>query len=253
MDDSKPAELTPEERERYAWQMDMPGFGGEDGQRKLKAATVLITRCGGLGGAVAWELAAAGIGRLILAHAGNLQRPDLNRQILMTNAWLGRPRVECAMERLREFNPGVDIMPVAENISPENAGQFVAEADVVVDAAPLFEERLTLNAACMQAGRPMVEAAMFGMEFSVTTFIPGITGCLACLVPETPAWWRRRFPVFGAVSGAAGCLAAMEVIKLLTGCGEPLAGRMLCGNTATNQFRTVVISRRSDCAVCGRE
>jgi molybdopterin/thiamine biosynthesis adenylyltransferase len=125
-------------------------------------------------------------------------------------------------------------------------------ADAAVDAAPLFEERLALNAACRRFGKPMVEAAMHGMEFSVTTFVPGRPGCLACLCPEPPAWWRRRFPVFGAVSGVAGSLAAVEVIKVLTGNGEPLAGRMVAGDLRSGHVRTVSLTTNPACAVCGQ-
>jgi len=120
-----------------------------------------------------------------------------------------------------------------------------------VDAAPLFEERLALNAAARNAGKPMVECAMHTLEASVTTFIPGQTGCLACYVPEVPQSWTRQFPVFGAVSGTAACLGAMEVIKLITGIGSPLAGEMLCMDLESMQFRRVKLPRRTDCSVCG--
>ena len=108
--------LTPDERDTYEWQMWVPGVG-EEGQRKLKAATVLVTRVGGLGGLVAYELAAAGVGRLVLAHAGMVKRSDLNRQLLMTHAALGTSRVECAARRLRELNPSVEVVTVAENVT----------------------------------------------------------------------------------------------------------------------------------------
>jgi hypothetical protein len=136
--------LTDVERQVYEWQMWVAGFG-EEGQRRLKGASVLISRCGGVGGAVALELAAAGVGKLILAHAGNLKLSDLNRQILMTHDWLGRPRVECAAQRLRALNPRLDVVTVGENISEANVAGLVGQADVVADCAPLFEERLLMN------------------------------------------------------------------------------------------------------------
>jgi molybdopterin/thiamine biosynthesis adenylyltransferase len=138
---------------------------------------------------------------------------------------------------------------VEENASPSNAERLVAMADVVIDAAPLFEERLALNAASLRLRKPMVEAAMHGMEFSVTVFHPAHAGCLACLCPEPPAWWKRRFPVFGAVSGVAGSVAALEAIKLITGIGEPLVGRMLAGDLGTGRIRTVGLGPGS-CGVC---
>src|SRR5262245_62432496 len=117
---SRDDELTPEERTTYEWHMWVPGVG-EEGQRRLKGATVLVSRVGGLGGLAAYELAAAGVGRLILAHAGTVKPGDLNRQLLMTHAALGSSRVECAANRLRELNPRVEVVAVPENISPANA------------------------------------------------------------------------------------------------------------------------------------
>src|SRR6188474_3452015 len=106
-------DLTPDELRRYEWQLSVRDFG-EEGQRKLKAATVLVSRIGGVGGSAAMQLAAAGIGRLILAHAGNLRLNDLNRQLLMTTDWIGKPRIESAERRLRDLNPHVEITTVPE-------------------------------------------------------------------------------------------------------------------------------------------
>jgi len=243
--------LTEIERQVYEWQMWVDGFG-EEGQRRLKGASVLVSRCGGVGGALALELAAAGIGKVILAHAGNLKPSDLNRQILMTHDWLGRPRVECAAQRLRALNPRMEIVAVAENVSEANAGRLVEQADVVADCAPLFEERLLLNREAVRQGKPMVECAVYEMEAHIHTIIPGRTPCLACVWPEPPATWQRRFPVFGAVAGMVGCLGAMEVIKLLAGLGEPLLSRLLACDLRTMAFRTLTLRRDPNCQVCGR-
>jgi molybdopterin/thiamine biosynthesis adenylyltransferase len=224
---------------------------GEEGQRKLKAASVLVSRVGGLGGLAAYELAAAGVGRLVLAHAGNITSPDLNRQLLMTHDAIGTSRVECAAQRLRELNPRVEVVAVPENVSAANAARLVGMADVVIDAAPLFEERLALNAEAVRQGKPMVEAAMYELSAQVTTLLPGRTACLACRVPEPPPDWTRQFPVFGAVSGVAGCLAAVEAIKLVTGIGEPLADRLLVCEFREMAFRVFRTRRRPGCPVCG--
>lgn len=221
-----PEPLTDEERQIWSWQLDVAGFG-EAGQEKLKAATVLVSRVGGVGSAVAYELAAAGVGRLILAHGGLLEPSDLNRQLLMTHDWIGRPRVESAKRRLQELNPRLEIIAVPENISRENAMEYVSLADCVVDAAPLFQERLAMNDAAEQRGIPVVEAAMYELEASLTVIHPPRTNRFRDLVPDVPAAWQRRFPVFGAVSGTVGCLAAMEAIKLLGQFGEPLMNRLL--------------------------
>ena len=142
--------LTPEEKATYEWQMWVDDFG-EAGQQKLADASVLVTRCGGVGGVVAYELAAAGVGKLVLAHGGDVKPSDLNRQLLMTHDWLGKPRIESAERRLHELNPRLKIDARAENVSAENVEDLVAAADIVVDCAPLFEERFLLNRALIAA------------------------------------------------------------------------------------------------------
>ncbi len=242
--------LNAEEQAAYEWQMWVSDFG-EAGQEALKAATVLVSRCGGVGGNVAYQLAAAGVGRLILAHGGNLKPGDLNRQLLMTHDWIGRPRIESIARRLRELNPRLEIIAVPENITDANAETLVRQADVVVDCAPLFSERFRLNRACVRLARPMVECAVYELEAHVTTFVPGKTPCLACLYPEAPPQWKRQFPVFGAVAGVAGSLGATEVIKLVAGLGQPLQGRLLHCDLRTMRFDTVRIRRDPRCQVCG--
>jgi molybdopterin-synthase adenylyltransferase len=231
-------ELTDADRQRYAWQLDVRGLG-ESGQQKLKRASVLISRVGGLGSVVAYELAAAGVGRLILAHAGNVQPSDLNRQLLMTDDWVGKPRIESAARRLRQFNPSIEIIAVEENLSPNNADALVQQADLVVDAAPLFQERLAMNDAAERQGKPVIEAAMFEMEASLTVIHPPETARFRDLVPEVPAGWKRRFPVLGAISGTVACLAATEAIKLITQIGDPLKDKLLRMDLRTMRFETI--------------
>lgn len=243
--------LTQEELARYEWQMWTPGFGAP-GQQRLKAASVLVSRVGGVGGTAALYLAAAGVGRLVLAHAGNVKPSDLNRQVLMTTDWLGKPRVESARRRLQELNPHVEVVCIPENISEDNADRIVSEVDVVVDAAPLFAERFAMNAAVVRQGKSLIECAMYDFDAQLTTILPGRTACLACLYPESPPHWRREFPVLGAVSGAIGALAAVEAVKLITGQGETLAGQMLLANLRSMEFRKFPLPpRREDCPVCG--
>src|SRR5215468_3874547 len=110
--------LTDADRAIYEWQLSVSGFG-EEGQRRLKNASVLVSRVGGVGGTVAFELAAAGVGRLVLAHAGNVRPDDLNRQLLMTHDWIGRPRMDLAARRLRELNPALEVLAVAENVTEQ--------------------------------------------------------------------------------------------------------------------------------------
>ena len=211
-----PLPLTDEERATYEWQMWTPDFG-EAGQERLKGASVMVSRVGGVGSVVAYELAAAGVGKLVLAHGGN---------------------------------PRLDIVAVGENVNDDNADGLVEQADIVVDCAPLFPERYAMNAAAVRQDKPMVECAMYEMEAHITTIIPRKTPCLRCLYPEQSATWTRQFPVFGAVSGTVACMAAVETIKLIAGFGETLAGRMMSLNLREMTTRKFKVRRDPDCTVC---
>ncbi len=246
MNESK---LTDQERAVYEWQMWSPQFG-ERGQEALKGASVLITRCGGVGSAVAYYLAAAGIGRLVLAHEGNVKPSDLNRQILMTDDWVGKPRLESAERRLHDLNPRVKIETVGENASDANARDLVSRVDLIVDCAPMFQERFALNGAAVAQKKPLIECAMFDFEAQITTIIPGVTPCLACRHPSQPEAWRRQFPVFGAVAGMVGAMGAVEAIKQLSGVGQTLAGELLMCDLASMSFRKIKLRRNPECAVC---
>lgn len=243
------ADLTDHEKAVYAWQIWVPDFG-ELGQEKLKDASVLVSRCGGLGSVVAYELAAAGVGKLVLAHAGNVKPSDLNRQLLMTHDWIGKPRVESAKRRLLELNPRMEIVTLAENVHEGNAADLVEQVDVVVDCAPLFEERFAMNREAIRQEKPIVECAMYDLESHIYSVLPYETACVSCLFPQSPPAWKREFPVFGAVSGMVGCLGAMEAIKLIAGIGDPLAGRMMIFDLRTMKCRELSIARRNDCPVC---
>ncbi|MEM6425693.1 MAG: HesA/MoeB/ThiF family protein [Cyanobacteria bacterium P01_D01_bin.128] len=243
--------LTPTEIDRYRRQMMLPGLG-EPGQRRLKNTTALVTGVGGLGGTAALYLAVAGVGKLILVRGGKLQRDDLNRQVLMTDDWVGKPRVFKAQETLQALNPDIEIEAVCEYVSADNIGPLVQQADIALDCAFDFKERDLLNAACVRWGKPMVEAAMNGMEAYLTTIVPGQTPCLTCLFPEKPTWDRWGFGVLGAVSGTLACLTALEAIKLITGLGEPLMGQLLTLDLARAEFAKRRPYHDPNCPVCGQ-
>ena len=211
---------------------------------------MLVSRIGGLGGAVTWDLAAAGVGKLLLAHAGHPQPSDFNRQTLMRYDRQQCNRAEQAAQRLREFKPNLDIVPIAENISPGNALQLIEQVDLVVDCAPLFEERLAINDAAWQLNRPVIECAMYEMQGSLSWIIPGRTPCLRCLVPSPPKHWQRRFPVLGAVASAVGSLAATEAIKYLSGCGDCLIGKRMQMDLRSMQFHQTSITPNPNCSFC---
>jgi len=244
-----PDQLSDEEQARYEWQMWTEDVGVA-GQQKLKGASVLVSRIGGVGGSVAMSLAAAGIGKLVLAHAGNIRPSDLNRQLLMSTDRLGTSRIDSAVTRLQALNPHVEIETIGENLNDENAASLIQQADVIVDAAPLFSERFAMNRESVRQRKPLVECAMYDLNAQLTVLIPGQTPCLRCLYPDEPADWKRQFPVFGAVSTMIGAMAAVEVIKLLTGIAPPLAGQLLMINLRSMEFRKLPIRRNPDCPVC---
>lgn len=242
--------LTATELERYHRQIMLPGFGAA-AQRRLKAATVLVTGVGGLGGTAALYLAVAGVGRLLLARGGGLRLDDMNRQVLMTHDWLGKPRVVKAKDTLERLNPDVAVEAIPEYVTPHNVDRLVQQSDIALDCAHNFTERDLLNAACVRWRKPMVEAAMSDMEAYLTTIVPGQTPCLSCLYPEKPDWDKRGFGVLGAVPGVVACLAALEAIKFLTGLGRPLRSRLLTMDLGSVVFSTLRLSRDPSCQVCG--
>lgn len=242
--------LTDHERATYEWQMWVPDFG-ESGQQKLKNASVMVSRVGGVGSVVAYELAAAGVGKLVLAHAGNVKPSDLNRQLLMTHDWIGKPRIESIERRLRDLNPRLEIVAVPENVNEENAERLVEQCDLIVDCAPLFPERFAMNRQAVLQGKPLVECAMYELEAHITTVLPDQSPCLQCIFPHAPPTWKRQFPVFGAVSGTVACMGAMEAVKIIAGIGDTLAGRLLRFDLREMTFRTLSVRRDPNCPICG--
>ena len=244
-------EITGRERERYRRQLMLSGFTA-DHQQRLKRSTALVAGVGGLGGTAALYLAVAGIGRLVLAHHGNLTLSNMNRQVLMRDEDIGTSRVLQAKKTLARINPDVQVEVHDERITRNNADRLVSGAQIALSARPNFTERRFLNQACVESMVPMVEAAMNGMEGYLFNVIPKTSSCLHCIYPESdPAWEEMGFPVLGAVSGMLGCMTALEAIKLLTGYGKPLLSEMILFNTVDMDFRKVKIQRNDRCEVCG--
>jgi molybdopterin/thiamine biosynthesis adenylyltransferase len=242
-------QLNHAELERYRRQMMLPGFTVHH-QKRLKNSSALIAGVGGLGGTAALYLAAAGLGRMILVHAGNLTLSNMNRQILMKNR-IGKSRVKLAKKTILEMNPDVEIEIYDERITESNVGKLIQTAQVALSARPNFDERRILNKGCVEKGIPMVEAAMNGMEGYIFNVIPRVASCIHCVYPEDdPSWQELGFPVLGAVSGMLGCIMALEAIKLLTGYGKPLLSEMILFNTMDMEFRKVRIPRNDQCEVC---
>ncbi|MCA9175582.1 MAG: HesA/MoeB/ThiF family protein [Planctomycetales bacterium] len=217
--------LSPEERARYARQLG-PGVLTESQQLRLKHSTVLVTRVGGMGGPAAQMLAMAGVGRVIIAHGGELIEPDLNRQVLGSEAGLGQRRAPAFGDYLRSLNRFIEVEALDYEPNDEQALALAEECDLLVSCAPTFGERLRLGRASVATGTPLIDAAQWGMSGTLYASDPARHPCLACLYPHEPPF-EEYFPVVGAISSAIGSLAALEGIKILSGAGVVMWGRML--------------------------
>jgi molybdopterin/thiamine biosynthesis adenylyltransferase/molybdopterin converting factor small subunit len=246
------AQLTSDESARYERQLRIEGFG-EQGQNRLKAATVMVSRCGGVGGTAAINLAIAGIGRLILAHGGDVVPDYLNRWVWAGPQDVGRPCVQVLAEHIRRLNPHVEVVPVAEQVNENNIHGLVKDADFIVDGAPLFEERYIMHAEAVKQRKPLVMGAMYSTEGYVTTVVPGETPCLKCLYPTKPDYWTniKVFPAIGPGPIIVGSMCAMEAIKVISGFGKPLKGALWRFDLETCFVQTLKIRRRPDCEFCG--
>jgi len=243
------AALTPEELERYDRQLRVWGV---EAQERLRHSTALVVGVGGLGSPVAMYLAAAGVGRLVLVDPEVVELSNLNRQVLHWTTDLGRAKVESAAEKLRKLNPHVEVVAVRRRIeSLEDAVQLVGEADVVVDCLDNWRTRFLINEACVRLGKPLVHAAVRGLYGQLMVVKPGEGPCLRCLVPEEPPQ-EERIPVAGPTPGALGALEAMEAVKLLTGYGEPLVGKLLVYDGLHSSVDVITVRKRENCPVCSR-
>lgn len=244
-------ELTEWDVEKYKRQIQLPGFG-EEAQQVLKNSSVLVTRIGGLGGPTAFWLAAAGVGKIVIAHGSELTPSNLNRQILMRGDGVGKPRAPQGKETLERFNPDIEVVAYAEDASEDNAEAWVSDVDLVCNCSPKFEERFILNRECWRQGKPLIDSAMNDMEATLTSIVPPDTPCLQCFVPEVPEWWDHLgFGVLGAHSGSLGALTAIEAVKVLTGFGKPLTGTLLVYDTEDMTFGKHKLYKRPECPVCG--
>ncbi len=239
-----------DEVERYARHLVLSEIGGP-GQQALKRARVLIVGAGGVGAPAALYLAAAGVGTLGLIDDDVVGLSNLQRQIAFSTPEVGRPKVEAAAERLGGLNPHVTIQTFAERLTPDNAADRIGGFDIVLDGTDDFETRLIVNAACVAAGKPLVSGALGRWSGQVGVFAG--RPCYQCLVPEIPpdAETCARVGVVGALAGVVGSMAALETIKLITGAGEALAGRLMLYDGLAGTARTVRVTADPHCPVCG--
>ncbi len=242
-------ELTPEELERYDRQIG-PGVLSLEGQSRLRESTALVTRVGGMGGPAALMLAIAGVGRVIIAHGGEMESPDLNRQILGSEDVLGKPRAPHFADYLRSMNRFVEIEAIDHEPDDEEALELARLSDIILACPPTFAERLRLNRAAVAAKIPFIDAAQWGMNGTLIVVQPGETACLECVYPEPPPF-EELFPVVGAISAATGSLAALEAIKILSQTGKPMWGRMLMYEGYHGRTSHIELRRNPDCPCCG--
>ena len=248
--------------DRYSRHLRLPEVG-EAGQRRLEAARVAMVGAGGLGSPAAYYLAAAGVGTLVLADDDVVDRSNLQRQILHTDARIGVPKVESARIALSALNPRLKIESFAERITAANVERLIEGADVVIDGADNFPVRYLLNDACVKLGKPLVYGAVHRFEGQVSVFDAGRhrgeAPCYRCLFPEPPppeaAPNCAEAGVLGVLPGVIGLLQATEAIKLILGIGDALTGRLLNFDALAMRFRETRLRPDHDCAVCapGRE
>jgi adenylyltransferase/sulfurtransferase len=249
-------EFTEQEIRRYARHIVMPEVGGT-GQAKLRSARVLIVGAGGLGSPAAIYLAAAGVGTLGIVDDDEVELSNLHRQILHTESALGRPKVESARATIQGLNPLVKVETHRMRLKADNVEELIAAYDVVVDGSDNFPTKFLVNDACVFAGKPLSLAGIHRFEGQVMTILPHLGPCYRCVFIEPPPAGAvpscEEAGVFGAVAGFAGCIQAVEVIKLILGVGQSLAGSILRIDTLRGSFRRVPVNRNPHCPVCSGE
>ena len=239
-----------EEVERYARHLVLREIGGP-GQQKLKAARVLMVGMGGLGAPAALYLAAAGVGRIGLLDPDVVSLSNLQRQVLYGMGDIGRAKVVSAGERLAALNPEITLDPLCQSLTEANARDLVRGYDLVLDGSDNFETRFAVNAACVAEGKVLVSGAIGRWSGQIGVF-PG-KPCYQCLTPEIPpdAETCSVVGVVGALAGVIGSMMALEAVKIITGAGEPLLGRLLIYDALDGETRTVRIGTDPECPVCG--
>jgi len=242
--------LTPDELKRYSRQIIIPGLGNR-GQLKLKRAHVFVAGLGGLGSPSSIYLVVAGVGHLTIIDEQQVDLTNLNRQVLHWELDVGRSKAESAVKKLLAMNPNVKVDSKLERITPENVNKFIKGADVVVDGMDSYPMRYLLNEACVRNRIPFIHGAVEGLVGQLMTILPKEGPCLKCAVPQGPPK-KPVFPVLGATPGVIGCLQAMEAIKLITGVGEPLVGRMLIFNGRNMTFNEFRVEQNPSCPVCSK-
>lgn len=247
--------FAPGEIERYTRHIVLRELGGP-GQKRLKTSRVLVVGAGGLGSPAMLYLAAAGVGTIGVIDDDAVEATNLQRQIAHTDARIGMAKVFSAEAAMKALNPFVTVRPYHRRLTAEIAGELVAEYDLVLDGCDDLDTRYVLNAACTSARIPLISGALSQWEGQLTTYAPWAgTPCYACIFPEKPAPGLAptcaEAGVLGPLPGILGAMMAAEAVKELTGAGQGHRGRMAIHDALWGEHRTVTLTRRTDCPVCG--
>jgi len=250
-----PAAFTREQRERYGRHLLLPEIGAE-GQAKLLDAKVLLLGAGGLGSPTALYLAAAGVGTLGIVDDDEVDLSNLQRQIIHTTDRVGVPKVDSAEQAIAALNPDVEVVKYRTRLDASNVMEIIDGYDVIVDGVDNFPTRYLLNDATVRLGIPVVSASILGFDGQLSVFKPYDGPCYRCLYPVPPP--AELAPscgangVLGVLPGTMGLLQATEVVKLVTGAGEPLVGRLLLYEALSATFTELKVRRDPDCPICSR-
>jgi len=252
---SDDVELTKQEIARYSRHLLLPEIGIA-GQKKLKAAKVLIIGTGGLGSPLALYIAAAGVGTIGLIDLDFVDESNLQRQIIHSLKDVGRPKVASAKDRIKSINPHINVITYNANLTSENALEIISEYDIIADGTDNYQTRYIVNDACVLLGKPNVYGSVFQFEGQVSVFYSKLGPCYRCLYPAPPP--PDLVPscavggVLGVLPGIVGTLQASEVIKLIVGGGTTLAGRLLTFDAWKMKFRELKIEKDDNCPICGK-
>jgi len=250
-----PRRLTAEQRERYSRHLLVPEIGIE-GQLKLLDAKVLLLGAGGLGSPTALYLAAAGVGTLGIVDDDVVDLSNLQRQVVHANDRIGMPKVDSAEQAVHAINPDVEVVKYQTRLDSSNIMEIIEGYDVIVDGVDNFPTRYLLNDASVRLRIPVVSASILGFDGQLSVFAPYEGPCYRCLYPTPPP--AELAPscgangVLGALPGVMGVLQAIEVVKLVTGSGEPLIGRLLLYEALSTTFTNLKLRRDTDCPICSR-
>jgi sulfur-carrier protein adenylyltransferase/sulfurtransferase len=251
-----PKSLTKEQRERYSRHLLVPEIGLE-GQTKLLESKVLLLGAGGLGSPTALYLAAAGVGTLGIVDDDEVDLSNLQRQVIHTTDRIGVPKVDSAEESIKAINPDVEVVKYQARLDASNIMEIIEGYDVIVDGADNFPTRYLLNDATVRLGIPVVSASILGFDGQLSVFKPHDGPCYRCLYPVPPP--AELAPscgangVLGVLPGTMGLLQATEVIKLVTGAGEPLVGRLLLYEALGATFTELKVRRDPECPICSKD